>query len=91
MAEIDGQVAVEQQQQQGKICYGDCFSCGYQQAWLCTAMNSLRTMRMAESLAVELQALKAQVAELQEKFGSEPEPPVQEAAAEPQPTEKKKK
>jgi hypothetical protein len=84
MAQENGQAAVTQQeqQQQGKICYGDCFACGYQQAWMCTSMNSLRTMRLAESLIIEVQVLKAQVAELQEKFGVEPVPPIQQKDSE---------
>ena len=85
MAQENVQADVEQQEQQqphGKICYGDCFECSYQQAWKCTAMNSLRTMRLVESLTVEVQALKSQVEELQEKFGVEPEPPIQQEDSE---------
>ena len=81
MAQENEKAAVAQQEQQqpeGKICYGDCFACSYQQAWKCTAMNSLRTMRLVESLTVEVQALRAQVAEIHEKFGVEPEPPIQQ-------------
>jgi len=76
--------AVQQhtQQRQGKICYGDCFECGYQQAWLCTGNNSLKTMRMVESLVNGMAALRREIEELKAKLGSEPEhPAVMEDAA----------
>jgi len=66
------------QQPQGKICYGDCFRCSYQQAWMCASMHSRLAMRTTEelmeaigNLTQEIIDLKAQVADLQAKFDKE--------------------
>lgn len=63
------------QQPQGKICYGDCFRCSYQQAWMCASMHARRTMRTTEELmeaigilTQEIIDLKKQTADLQGKF-----------------------
>ena len=73
-------VAAQQQQPtdnqpQGKICYGDCFRCSYQQAWMCASMHARRTMRTTEELmeaigilTQEIIDLKKQIADLQGKF-----------------------
>jgi hypothetical protein len=62
-------------QPQGKICYGDCFRCSYQQAWMCASMHARRTMRTTEELmeaigilTKEIIDLKKQIADLQGKF-----------------------
>lgn len=83
--ETQNQQQQQQQQPQGKICNGDCFGCSYQQAWMCTSMHTLRTLKMVAALNEEVQALRSLVAELQAKFADEPAPPVIEE------TEKKKK
>ena len=66
------------QQPQGKICYGDCFRCSYQQAWMCASMHSRLAMRTAEKLMGAINVLtqtlaemKVQFADLQAKFDKE--------------------
>jgi hypothetical protein len=79
MATSDNIAAPQQQptdnQPQGKICYGDCFRCSYQQAWMCASMHARRTMRTTEELMEAIgiltqtvTELKAQVSDLQAKF-----------------------
>ena len=60
---------------QGKICYGDCFRCSYQQAWMCASMHARRAMRSSEELmeavgvlTQEINDLKKQMSDLQAKF-----------------------
>jgi len=67
-----------QQQPQGKICYGDCFRCSYQQAWMCASMHARRAMRTSEELmeaigilTQEIVDMKKQVDDLQAKFDKE--------------------
>ena len=79
MATSDNAAAPQTQptdnQPQGKICYGDCFRCSYQQAWMCASMHARRTMRTTEELmeaigilTQEIIDLKKQMADLQGKF-----------------------
>ena len=79
MATSENTAALQQQptdnQPQGKICYGDCFRCSYQQAWMCASMHARRTMRTTEELMEAIgiltqtvTELKAQVSDLQAKF-----------------------
>lgn len=79
MASNGNEAAAQQQptdnQPQGKICYGDCFHCSYQQAWMCASMHARRTMRTTEELmeaigvlTQEIIDLKKQMADLQGKF-----------------------
>ena len=56
-----------QNQQSGKVCNGDCFSCSYQQAWLCASVHSRHTMRLAEQMAVQVEKLTNEVTLLHEK------------------------
>lgn len=63
------------EQAQGKICYGDCFRCSYQQAWMCASMHARRAMRTTDELmeaigilTQEIIDLKKQMADLQGKF-----------------------
>lgn len=79
MATSDNAAAPQQQpignQPQGKICYGDCFRCSYQQAWMCASMHARRAMRNTEELMEAIGVLtqtvtelKAQISDLQAKF-----------------------
>jgi hypothetical protein len=79
MATSENTAAPQQQpidnQPQGKICYGDCFRCSYQQAWMCASMHARRAMRTTEELMEAIgiltqtvTELKAQVSDLQAKF-----------------------
>jgi hypothetical protein len=63
------------QQPQGKICYGDCFRCSYEQAWMCSSMHARRSMMIAEQLSAtietltnEVEQIRSQVNSLQDKF-----------------------
>jgi hypothetical protein len=79
MATSENAAAPQQQptdnQPQGKICYGDCFRCSYQQAWMCASMHARRAMRTTEELmeaigvlTQEIIDLKKQMADLKGKF-----------------------
>ena len=40
-----------QPQPQGKICYGDCFACSFQQAVFCASTHARVAMRMVEQVS----------------------------------------
>jgi hypothetical protein len=75
---------------QGKVCSGDCFGCSFQQAWMCTSQHTLRILKAMNGMVAEIESMKKQVTELQEKFADTPEPPIQQEESEPESTGKNK-
>ena len=78
MAKVKQEVEIEereqqpqpspQQQPQGKICYGDCFSCSLQQAVYCASTHARVAMRMVEQLSSQYDEVMEAIGGLTEEI-----------------------